>query len=218
ASQADVPFPAAAAVDGAAGTPFAVPVPAALTARFAAVLGLRPRPARGPKEALQFPHKAVQIPKLPIHGGKAHVRHFVQFPQAIHDPFADAAGRDLRLAPMAKLPLDGLRDVLQLLRGNGPLLTRLQQAGQHLLPGKSLPPPVFLNDDEGAFLPPLVGGEPAAAHLALPPAAHRGALIHRAGFEHLGVSTPAVRTSHRAIPLPGKPPSKPLYHAAYVIV
>src|SRR5690606_12438860 len=89
---------------------------------------------------------------------------------------------------------------------------------QHLLPGKSLPPPILLDDDEGAFLPPLVGGKPAAARLALPPAPHRGALIHRAGFEHLGVAPAAVRTSHRSIPLPGKPPSMPLYHGAYGIV
>src|SRR5690606_13482021 len=122
------------------------------------------------------------------------------------DALADLAAGDLRVPSPAGLPFDLVHHLLQHRHGDGPLLAGLHQTGQHLLPLEGLPAAVLLDDHERRLLPPLVGGNPAAAPLALAAAPDGRPFVGGPGVQHFAVAVVAVRAAHpgpslRSLPL-----------------
>lgn len=58
-------------------------------------------------------HEGVDVLKLAVNGGKAHVGDLVHVLEALHDHLADLLGRDLALERALQLLLDLVGDLLQ---------------------------------------------------------------------------------------------------------
>src|SRR6266487_3673602 len=81
----------------------------------------------------------------PVDAGITHIGHRVQFAQALHHPGAYRTVRNFAVKVVAQILDDLVDKVGHGFLGNGPFLTRLEQAGAQFLPGKLLDSSIALD-------------------------------------------------------------------------
>ena len=144
----------------------------------------------------------VDILELAVDRREAHVGDLVELAEPLHHDGADAGRRNLALLGIVEEGFDLVDDPVELDGRNGPLLAGLREAHAQLVAVEPLAPAVVLDDHVGDLLDRLVGGEPAAAGGALPPAPDHLALPALARIHDTVVYGRAERALHppRAYP------------------
>src|SRR4029077_12038981 len=133
------------------------------------------------QQAFQFRHEFLHILEIQINRGEPDVRDFVEFLDTIHQELADLAGLALALGRFMDKALYFVHQRLELCRGHGPLLARLQQALQNFLPVKAFAAPVLLDHHVRDFVDAFIRRVAPAALQAFPAAADQitGAALAR---------------------------------------
>src|ERR687895_2646181 len=133
-------------------------------------------------EALHDGLELVEIGEVSVDGGELDRRHGVEPREPALGEIADLTRLDLGAAPPHRRR-DRLRQRLQLLRADGPLVGGPLEPSQELLGVESLAAAVALEDGH-AGLSTLVGGEAVAAALAFATAADGVARLGQTGVDH----------------------------------
>src|SRR6185312_16497769 len=133
---------------------------------------------------------------VPIHGREAHVGHFIELPQLLHDELADHSRSDLAIARRAHLVGDAAQRLIHLRPRHGTLLQRLLHAGAKLGFIEGLACAIALDDRGHDQLRGLESGEPLAAGEALAAPADLTPFARQAGVGDLRLDVAAEWAVH----------------------
>src|SRR5690606_21345244 len=132
----------------------------------------------------------------PVDRCEAHVGDLVELLQLVHHELADFRRGDLLLGPLLQRRLDAVGDRLDLRHADRPLLARLQQPRDQLLPLEAFSAAVLLDDHVGDLVDALVAREAAPAAQTLAPPTDHLPFLALARIDHLVAEMAAVRTLH----------------------
>src|SRR5205807_1410916 len=118
------------------------------------------------QQVFQLAHELLYILKVHVHRREAHVRHFVECFQLLHDQLADFRGGQFTLSGVMNHCFNLVDNPFQLRRGHRPLFACFQKPLQDFLPFEALPPSVLLDDHIRNFINAFVGREAAVAFQA----------------------------------------------------
>src|SRR5260370_12254438 len=150
------------------------------------------------QQIFQLAHEFLHVLEVHIHRCKSHVGDFIQFLQPVHDHFTDFGGSQLAFRGLLHHTFDFVHNRFQLGRGHRTFFASLQKSLQNLLPLEALATPVLLDDHVRNFVDAFVGGETAAAFLALTSAANGVANATFPPIDNHVVNVRAKRTLHWA--------------------
>src|ERR1041385_2001783 len=123
--------------------------------------------------ALELTHVA----ELAVHGGEADVGDLIDAPQFLHDARADVGRLDFAIGTVLQFGFDPIRDALELLDADRPLLAGAHQPADQLLPLERLGAAVLLDHAVLDLLDVLAARVPLAALEALAAAADAVAFL-----------------------------------------
>src|SRR5262245_54952024 len=150
----------------------------------------------GVQQLFQLVGKLVDVAKMTIHRREPHVRHFIEPLEFLHYEAADVRRGDFLLRPVLQRRLDAIGDGFERRHADRPLLARLEEPGDELLPLEPLSRAVLLHHHVRDLVDPLVAGEALPALEAFPPPANHLALARLARIDNLVAEVRAVRTFH----------------------
>src|SRR5262245_23544685 len=158
----------------------------------------------GPKDPLlfrveqvfQLAHELADVAEVTIHGSKTHVSDLVETLELVHHQLADFVRPHLFLGTFLQRRFDLVGHALDGGNADGPLLTRLQQAGDQLLSLESLAGTVLLDHHVRDLVDPLVAGESSSAAETLAPSTDDLAFLALARVDNLVAEMCAERALH----------------------
>src|SRR5215469_1206832 len=150
------------------------------------------------QQIFQLAHELLYILKVHVHRSEAHIRHFVECLQLLHDHFADLGSCQFTLGGVVDHRLDLVDNPFQLRRSHRPLLACFQKPLQYFLPFETLPPSVLLDDHIRNFINAFVGREAAVALQAFAAPADGVPAAPFPRIDHFVVQVRAKRTLHEA--------------------
>jgi hypothetical protein len=148
---------------------------------------------------LHFIHqrpKLINILKIAVHTGKAHVGYFVEFFQLAHDELAYAGALDFAQAQVEEFFFYALDGAVYLLGADWAFAQGQGEAGLQFAALVFDTAAIFFDDGGVVDLWALVGGEALFARAALAAAADEVGVFRDAGVDDLGVEVVAKRAFH----------------------
>src|SRR5215469_3146400 len=150
------------------------------------------------QQIFQLAHELLYVLKVHVHRSEAHVCHFVELLQPVHDHFADFRRCQFTLGTVVNHRFDLVNHPFQLRCGHRALFACFQESLQYLLPLEALAPSVLLDDLIGNFIDPFVGREAPAAFQAFTPPADGVPAAAFSRIDHLVIYVRAKGTLHEA--------------------
>src|SRR5262249_16718065 len=139
-------------------------IPVRLPSRFRAAFGVT-----SSTEALNLLVKSLDILEVTVHGGKSHVRDFIELSQLLHYELADDARWHFTITEDTHLVRDTAHRFVNRLARHGPLLQGFLHPRPQLRLVVRLPHVVGLDDRGHHELSGFERGKPFSARQALPP-------------------------------------------------
>lgn len=146
---------------------------------------------------LDFGNKVLQVLKLAVNTGKAHVRDLVQLKQISHRDLADHVTFDFSLVVGQDFPFHGGRQFLDLLLGHGPLPTGSHHTPHDFFAVERLFLLVFLDDRNLQFGHSLKRGVTIPTMVTMPAAANHKSVVACPTIDDSVVIFSADRTAHK---------------------
>ena len=158
-----------------------------------------PTPPPSP-EALDLLNELTDVFELAIDRCKADVRYLIDLVKPLHNQLTNLSRRHFALRLLREAALNLIDNLLELDNADRPLLGRLEQSPQNLVPVEWFPASIRLNDHEVDLTDPLIGSEALEALLALASAANHRAILALTRIDDLFFETATVGTLHRRAP------------------
>ena len=140
----------------------------------------------------------INVLKIPVNAGKAHVSDFVELFEFAHDEFADAGGLDFAQAQVEEFFFDALDGAVDLLGAHGPLAQGQVHGGEQFGAFKLDAATVFFDDGREVDVRAFISGEALFARSALAAAANEVPVFRNSCLHHLGFRMAAEGAFHGA--------------------
>ena len=151
------------------------------------------------EQILQLRHEFLDILKIHVHAGKAHIGNFVELLEAMHNHLADFGGGQLPFRGFVDHAFDFVNDAFKFWCGHGTLFASFQQTLQDFLAFEALAAAIFFDDHVGNLIDALVSGKAAGAFQAFAATTNGVAGAALAGIDDLVVKMSTERTLHSGI-------------------
>lgn len=148
------------------------------------------------QDFIDFRREIDGVFEMPVNAGEADIRDLVQFPQIIHDPFADEPALDFRFEHRVDVALDFGDERRNLGVAHGPFPAGRFQSLSEFFPVEGNTMSVFFHDPDRRDFDPFVGRKALPAIATSPSAANDIAVVARSRIQNTIVILMTNRTFH----------------------